>query len=307
MDMNAQSIRNVQFREKVRGYHPSDVDAFVSAVAETVERLERQAKEAASELAELSSRTSANSEAEDSLRRTLVLAQRTADAAVQEAREEAARVMAEAEEERAAALAEVAELRQRLQSEAEQEGSSMRQHLEEQRAALQADVKALGDHLERERERLRIYFEDQLRRLVEGEPGMVAAPEMQADPASSEPTTSGDSAAGDSPPFDVPGGDGNDAGGPVVFDQGDPDMSSPQAQEHMPTGEAPSDAGRSTSGDDDPFLAELRRAVNDEEPLGPRDHDPEPSSDEGGERDFDMFVKGDDTSGRFGSRFRRQR
>lgn len=307
MDMNAQSIRNVQFREKVRGYHPSDVDAFVSAVAETVERLERQAKEAASELAELASRTSANSEAEDSLRRTLVLAQRTADAAVQEAREEAARVMAEAEEERARALTEVAELRHRLQSEAEQEGSSMRQHLEKQRAALQADVKALGDHLDRERERLRIYFEDQLRRLVQGEPGMVAAPEMRAEPAEPAPAAPSAPPAGDSPPADAPGGGGDDVGGPVVFDQGAPDATPPGTQDPTPSQESRSDAGGSTSGDDDPFLAELRRAVNDEEPLGPRDHDPEVSSDEGGERDFDMFVKGEDPSGRFGSRFRRQR
>lgn len=303
MDMNAKSIRNVQFREKVRGYHPSDVDAFVSAVAETVERLERQAKEAASQLAELESRTSANSEAEDSLRRTLVLAQRTADAAVQEARDEAARVMAEAEEERAAALAEVAELRQRLQSEAEEEGSSMRRHLEEQRAALQADVEALADHLDRERERLRIYFADQLRRLDEGEPGVVPPPEMQADPTPSRPPA-GD---GDAVAWGAAGNAVDDVPAEPAADDPGTDAQSSPAEGAMVSQEEPPESPEGSSGDDDPFLAELRRAVTDDEPLGPRDHDPEPAADEGEARDFDLFVKGDDPTGRFGSRFRRQR
>lgn len=314
MDMNSQAIRNVQFREKVRGYHPADVDAFVAAVAETVERLEREVNEATSRLVEVESRSAATSEAEDSLRRTLVLAQRTADAAVQEAREEANRVMADAEEQRSSVLADLAELRERLRHDAEQEEVAIRQHLLEQRAALQADVEALGGHLERERGRLRIYFEDQLRRLEGGEPGVTPAPAMQAEPAAPPSSPAPDAvaavdAAGD--PDEEPAGAA--AGEHLAPDAEDGSQTEPQT----PTRPGPdaaeaatddrSDGAVSSSAEDDPFLAELRRAVTDDEPLGPRDHEPNASSDEGDERDFDMFVKGDDPSGRFGSRFRRQR
>src|SRR5688572_4564040 len=101
--MTAESIRGVQFREKVRGYHPADVDAFVASVAETVERLERRARESESRLTELESRSSATADTEEELRRTLVLAQRTADLAMQEAREEADKLRAETATERAQA------------------------------------------------------------------------------------------------------------------------------------------------------------------------------------------------------------
>jgi len=276
MDVNAESIRSVQFREKVRGYHPSDVDAFVASVAEAFERLERRVKEAESRLAETESRSAGSAEAEDSLRRTLVLAQRTADAAVQEAREEAARLMADARAQLEAAEVELVEVRQRIADEAEDEGRSSRHRFEEQRAALQTDVEALEAHLGRERERLRIYFADQLRRVVEGEPGMARRPEMTA-PEAAEPAN-----------------DTGDTLEPAVADESEPSIEA----------DASVEAG---SPDDDPFLSELRRAVNDEQPLGPREDVPGPVDGEPDDDQFDLFAKGDEDQGRFGSRLRRRR
>ena len=273
-----ESVRAVQFREKLRGYHPDDVDAFVAAVATAVESLEQRAKLAESKLAELESRSSAAVEAEDSLRRTLVLAQRTADAAIQEAREEADRVRSETRAEREAADAELADLRSRLQAEAEEESRDERTRLAAERAALQRDVAALEAHLERERERLRIYFTDQLRRVEEGEPGLAPSPEMDAE-VEAEPEPEGGVTSTADVVADVPG-ELDDAVG---------------------------DGGDRPADDDDPFLAELRRAVNDEAPLGPRDHVAARS--EGGDEDddgFDLFARGDDDAGRFGSRFRRK-
>lgn len=273
-----ESVRAVQFREKLRGYHPDDVDAFVAAVAGAVESLEQRAKVAESKLAELESRSSAAVEAEDSLRRTLVLAQRTADAAIQEAREEADRVRAETRAEREAADAELADLRSRLQAEAEEESRGERTRLVAERAALQRDVAALEAHLERERERLRIYFSDQLRRVEEGEPGLAASPEMDADVEAEPEPDAGATSTAD-----------------VVADV-------PGEVDHLG-----GDGGDEPADDDDPFLAELRRAVNDEAPLGPRDHVAARS--EGGDEDddgFDLFARGDDDAGRFGSRFRRK-
>ncbi|HVF32700.1 MAG TPA: DivIVA domain-containing protein [Acidimicrobiales bacterium] len=284
MEVTSQSIRTVQFREKLRGYHPDDVDAFVADVARGVEDLERRLQQAESRAAEVESRQSATGEAEDSLRRTLVLAQRTADLAIQEAREEAAKVIAEASELRAAAEAEVAELRERLRREAEDEGRSERERLGSARVALLADVEALTGHVERERERLRIYFADQLRRVEEGELHIAPPPEMTAaEPEPEDPPSAAD--------------DVEDAPGPEVTGSGG-------SPEH------PLDVGAPTGPDaeEDPFLAELRRAVTDERPLGPRDDvaPPAPSDDEGGDG-FDLFAKGDDDAGRFGSRRRRRR
>ena len=274
-----QSIRSVQFREKLRGYHPDDVDEFVASVAKAVEDLEQRLKQAESRANEVESRQTATTEAEESLRRTLVLAQRTADLAIQEAREEAARVIAEASEQRAAAEAEVAELRERLRREAEDEGRSERERLVEERAALQADVQALTAHVERERERLRIYFADQLRRVDEGEPSVtpppaMAAPDVEARAEDAEPDGVGTATTTvDEAEAPVEGGDGSTA-----------------------------------PSEEDPFLAELRRAVTDDKPLGPRDFEPSPPvADEADDDGFDLFAKGEDDGGRFGSRRRRRR
>jgi cell division initiation protein len=285
MDVTPQSIRAVQFREKLRGYHPDDVDAFVASVAKGVEELEQRAKQAEARLAELESRQSASSEAEDSLRRTLVLAQRTADAAIQEAREEAARVMAEANEQRATAEAEVGELRARLHAEAEAEGRGERERLSAERAALAADVDALRTHLERERERLRIYFADQLRRVDEGDPSVAPSPAMQAEPDEQVVAEAeAEAEAGD--------GEAVDAGEPTG------EVEAVDAVEAAPETE------------DDPFLAELRRAVTDDKPLGPREDEPRaeaPADGEEADDGFDLFAKGDEDPGRFGSRLRRRR
>lgn len=293
MDVTPQSIRSVQFREKLRGYHPDDVDAFVASVAKTVEELEARAKQAEARLAELETRQAGATEAEDSLRRTLVLAQRTADAAIQDARAEAARIAAESAQQREAAEAELAQLRARLHDEAEQERRFVGEQLVAERAALQADIEALTSHLERERERLRIYFADQLRRVDEGTPGVSPPPPMQAPDApagtATAPNDDADAGPGEGGRVaDAPGSDGR------------------VEAEGADGGDGAERSGAAGNDDEDPFLAELRRAVSDDRPLGPRDD--EPASEDEGETDddgFDLFAKGDDDDGRFGRRRRR--
>jgi DivIVA domain-containing protein len=254
--MDSHAIREIVFREKLRGYHPDDVDAFVASVADTVAGLEAR-------VAEAEARASGPADAEDSLRRTLVLAQRTADLAIEEARQEAARLTDEARSHYETLQRDAAELKARLHAEAEEEATAERDRLHAERAALLADVAALEEHLARERERLHIYFSDQLRRVQEGEPGLAPAPEMQAPEAMAEPELA--------PPLEPAGTDA----------------------------ESPAEA----DADDDPFLAELRRAVTDEEPLGPRD-EPLPEANDDA---FDLFAQGEEEAGRFGSRLRRRR
>src|SRR5215469_5439690 len=98
MEVTPKKLREVEFREKMRGYHPEDVDHFLEEVAAGLEVMHdrvRQAMERAQRAEAAASEAGGNDE---TLRRTLVLAQRTADMAVQEAREQAARILAGAEQ-----------------------------------------------------------------------------------------------------------------------------------------------------------------------------------------------------------------
>src|SRR5689334_7303700 len=98
MDISPKSLREVEFREKLRGYHPEDVDEFLEQVAAGVEGLQerlRVATERAAHAEQLANESGVN---DDAIRRTLVLAQRTADMAIQEAREQAASIVTEAQD-----------------------------------------------------------------------------------------------------------------------------------------------------------------------------------------------------------------
>lgn len=279
-ELTPQSIRDVRFREKLRGYHPEDVDAFVAQVAATVESLQRRVAEAGSAggpaVAEpvapaVDAGAPQASDLEESLRRTLVLAQRTADMAVKEAQDEAARMISEAEAQRDQVLGEVEELRTRTKAELEHELSGYRQRLYDEREALQRDVAALQAYVAQERERLRIYFSEQLDRLTGGAPTLEAPPEMEGPERQPDEQESQEAIVAD-----VPG----------LPEQSIEDAAAPT--------ELP--AGESAESDDDPFLAELRRAVSDNEPLGPRDDDANlPPKDE---RDLDIFND-DEGGGRF--------
>jgi DivIVA domain-containing protein len=107
MEVTPKVLRDVQFREKMRGgYHPEDVDEFLEQAAvgveELLERL-RDATERADRAEQLATEASANDEA---LKRMLLMGQRTVDQAIKEAREEAHRLVADARVQAAAVAAE---------------------------------------------------------------------------------------------------------------------------------------------------------------------------------------------------------
>src|SRR6187431_706272 len=99
MDVTPQVINEVEFHQRMRGYDPDEVDDFLERVAAAVEELhdrvrqaeqraaaaERSAPAAAGRTAErtlaASAAPSGKGDDTESIRRTLVLAQRTADAA----------------------------------------------------------------------------------------------------------------------------------------------------------------------------------------------------------------------------------
>ncbi len=92
-----QLIGDVEFQQVRRGYDPAEVDAFLDRIQAAMEKLTIQLAEARSrataaeaQVVELSNRPAPEAGAgTEQLQRTLVLAQRTADAAVAEANEEA--------------------------------------------------------------------------------------------------------------------------------------------------------------------------------------------------------------------------
>jgi DivIVA domain-containing protein len=99
MDELSPLFQEIEFHERYRGYDPDEVDAFVDRVARAAAVMRGRISELHERVEAAEARggaTAAHSEAEETLTRTLVLAQRTADAAIAEAREESDRLTADA-------------------------------------------------------------------------------------------------------------------------------------------------------------------------------------------------------------------
>jgi cell division initiation protein len=284
MDLSPQLLRDVEFREQWRGYNPDEVDEFLERLATAVEELQGRLAET-TERAERAERRVLDSASDDELRRTLVIAQRTADATLAEADAEAERRLADVD---------------RRVKEADAEAEARARHelseLSVRRAALEADVRALGAYVDEQR----IFLASRLREQVtwlEGKGhlqlpsppelrGEAVAPEPPAPEAAPalEPTAAMDVA-------ELPEGEGQHDEDPVIA---------------LGTGrEAPVDVRDAPEGNgalaaaaaDDPFLAELRRAVSDEAPLGPRELE--------GPDELDDIEMADSGGGRFRRRKRR--
>ena len=110
MEVSPKVLRDVQFREKIRGgYHPEDVDEFLEQAAVGIEEMQdrlRDATERAERAELLATEASANDEA---LKRMLLMGQRTVDQAIKEAREEAQRIVGDARSQAATVVAEAEE------------------------------------------------------------------------------------------------------------------------------------------------------------------------------------------------------
>lgn len=272
-------------------------------------------------------------ETAEEVRRTIVLAQRTADAAVREARQDAARLLNEAKD-RAAALNDEADntlaaarLEMAREIDAERRIAQERLageigELESAREALRSDITVLERYVGEQRNQLRTTVDD-LQRLLDDPAGFRTAPEPALlDPVVPSPIVTARPAAalgqgddggtgrswasgGSSSSW---GGTGTATGGAVAegggseapveqtavvtddeaHDADDPEPTSGSADgpssfghadETTPTGPA-STGGSASDSDEDAFLDELRRAMADDEPLGPRDDPGSELSDE---------------------------
>jgi cell division initiation protein len=352
MDLSPKLLTDVQFREQWRGYNPDEVDEFLERVAAGVDELQHRLNEAM-ERASAAERRLLERSDEDEIRRTLVLAQRTAVASMEEARTEADRLVSETESRCRQLVAEAEAQASRLDADIATRRRVELGDLAEQRAALQLDVDHLAAFLEGEKERLGVVLRSQIEWLERGyslaelpavsdvlapdapppapvvEPAFVApveaAPVVEpvdafddhdadVDDAPSDDAVAGSAVdelrlareeladalrragvdterdddvafGGEVVPEDVPlqlepqrPGAPYDGGADVTgqFDVLADEPAAPVADaepDDQPLWRDESSGESSTEDDDDPFLAELRRAVVDTEPLGPREDD----------------------------------
>jgi DivIVA domain-containing protein len=213
MDLTPQTLHAVEFREARRGgYNTRDVDDFLERVAagvghlhERVRDLAARAEAAEGRLVEAqqqldeahrrpmappapAARVSPVQEADDTLRRTLVLAQRTADATIKEAKQEANRLLEEARTEASRTRA-TAESEARRGAEAARAAIAAElDDLVDRRDAVRTDLDTLNHHLDDQRERVRAGIDDLRRILDDGRLTPEAVPPLAAvEPAPAPP------------------------------------------------------------------------------------------------------------------------
>ncbi len=158
MDVTPQLLKDVEFRQSLRGYDPDEVDLFLQRVGAGVAQLQGRLAEAISraEAAEAridrgdapakSKARSADQPTEETITRTLLIAQQTADRLLSEAREEAATTVADAQNEaqqlRSVAEQETEELRATTASEVQELRSTAEVEVADLRTSAEADAAA---------------------------------------------------------------------------------------------------------------------------------------------------------------------
>jgi DivIVA domain-containing protein len=148
MDVSPKTLREVEFREKMRGYHPEDVDHFLEEVAAGLEVLQERLRQAVERAQRAEAAASDAGGSDETLRKTLVLAQRTADMAVAEAREQASRILAGAEQQAQAILVDAEERGRRTLEDTIADCRAELSRLEAARGQSQQDVDTLNRWLE---------------------------------------------------------------------------------------------------------------------------------------------------------------
>jgi cell division initiation protein len=190
MEISPRTLREVEFREKLRGYHPDDVDEFLERVAAAMEALQDKLRDA-TERANLAAQHAAADpafapepapapaapvEGDDNLKRTLALAQRTSDLAIQEARDHAAHILQEAQKEGQRIVDAASQHADAVIRAGQEQLRNDVARLEAARERARADHETLVAFLEQERARLQQALAEALGRLDQIVPAAVSAP-----------------------------------------------------------------------------------------------------------------------------------
>ena len=368
-------LEHAEFKKyRGKGYDPTEVDDFLDRAAAMAGKVEVQLTQALEQAkaggggapaepdpeaveAEVERRVAERlaeapaAPAEDEIaaeaQRTLVMAQRTADAAVREAREDAEKLVSAAKEQAEALLADAEARASKINAEcderaatskAEVEAESARERrearqrlateigeLEGLRETLRSDVSVLERHVEEQRSQLGSTLAE-LQQILDDPSGFRLAPAPPlADPAL--PDFSDLAEPEPEAPAELEVVEADDAAAaaeaPAAAEAAEPAAEEPDASvapprlsfdevDHEAPGLEEPDAGPPTapvsavdlgldaplggpSDGDDAFLTELRKAMADDEPLGPRDHDEVEANDA-------LFDDDDRRGWRFGRR-----
>jgi DivIVA domain-containing protein len=292
MDLTPQSLHSVEFREARRGgYNTRDVDDFIERVAAGVGHLNERVRDAQGraeaaearlvdlqrELDEVRRRPTAPeaSETDETLRRTLVLAQRTADATIKEAKEEANRVLSEAREEAARTRAEAEAEARRGADNARVNAQAEVETLLASRDRLKVDLDALTRRLDDQRNQLRSGI-NEMQRLLDDPSALKPLPPLSLAEVDL-PTPP--------PPAPEPADERNGSGNGHHADAAEtPDVTTLQETPAAP----PADLGPPTqpvpfalSGDTRGGWLPSELRSPDDEPLGPPPAPPAPGADTG--------------------------
>ena len=185
------TLRTVEFRLGLKGYNVDEVDEYLDKAAQEAEGLQdhvrqlnerlRQASERIAQLerdkraapvaadnqenvaAAAAAASEANALSDETLQRTLLLAQKFVDQTKRESEAEAATVIAQAEETARGAIAAAEATAAQLQAETHQKLREEVTRLEATRTELATDVESMARHLESERNRLRGALSDILK------------------------------------------------------------------------------------------------------------------------------------------------
>ncbi len=246
IEVSARTLREVEFREKLRGYNQDDVDEFLERAAAGVELLHDRLRQAMERAMRAEQRVSDLPDDDDALRRTLVLAQRTADMAVKESQQQARETLANAQSEARSMVTEAEERARRTTEEAERDLREELIRLESARQQLHQDIILLERHVEEERGRMRAALANAAAWVDQNLSAMAPPP----------PLSDVDVPAPTAPPAPPPGpsddgfdGDGLDGDGEADADQGGAEQGpAEEGRPPVPVGMggagAPSGAGR---------------------------------------------------------------
>jgi cell division initiation protein len=174
------TLRTVEFRQQLKGYNVDDVDEYLDRAAQEAEALQEHVRQMTERLRQASDRIvsiererrtgAAEGEGEaaaapaagveaglsdETLQRTLLLAQKFVDQTKRESEAEAADIVARAEETARAAVEAAEQAAAKLQAESQEKLREEVARLESRRTELAADVESMARHLDSERNRLR--------------------------------------------------------------------------------------------------------------------------------------------------------
>jgi DivIVA domain-containing protein len=198
------SLRTVEFRETLKGYHRDDVDEYLEKAAVEAEGLQEQLRQSGERLRQAAERISQletqleqqpapvvhadPSVPDDTLQRTLLLAQKFVDETKADSEAQAARIIAEADAKARQVTEQAQSQASRVAAESEQRLREEIARLEDSRSRLSREVETMNHHLEGERNRLRLALSEILRWVDENvQPGTSPEPGRPAQDRVSPP------------------------------------------------------------------------------------------------------------------------